>query len=594
MALKIQQKFKEEWDNLMDYENIEDAMISIDDFIKHCLDKYEPKNWDFRAYLKERYQLYLSMAKDEIRTQRKTHFDPTSFSEVPNVDVIRYEKHLKDSIATGNSSSTFEQLAHKAYLWSYLNDYGAFLKSRLYQEVKDDAEALSLPLNLNSAGESRFKEHGYGEEFLTFLGDDLSHEMDKLAINRFIAHHGWLEFKFKKQLTQDISNFAKSYDHFVDEEYEPQYWSPAEWKQYEDVFSTFTETLSMINTLKKNDAKVQRNKTHIDLTETFNQFIEEKKLSVKPDTVMQYQISFNFISQILGENFDLSNFDRKKAIEIKQAVINKSANSEKGRDKETLAVKTINRYMLNFSAFLNWCSDNGYKIEKNLFENLKVKETKSSKNNRRPYTSNEIKLMMEYKYMDKREAADFRNDAYWFPKIALYSGMRLNEISGLKTDDFGCEEGIHYMSLYDNDVKTESSQRIIPIHAKLIELGLLEYVEKARQAKSSYVFMEVKKGKSEAGKYGWGEKISKWYNRTLLRNIGIDKDFEKENGKMLDFHGLRTTFISKCKSKGVNEYLTRQIVGHMNDDDITFGVYGSEVATKLDVMKQIIDKITYD
>lgn len=594
MALKIKQKFNEEWDNLMDLEKIEDALISIDDFMKLRTSQYEPEHWDFRAYLKERYQQYLAMAKDEIRSQRKSHFDPTSFSEVPTVDVIRYEKHLKDSIQTGDSTSSFEQLAHKAYLSSYLNDYGAFLKSKCYQEVKDDAEALSLPLNLNSAGERRFKELGYGEETLKSLGDDLSHVMDKHAINRFIAHHSWLEFNFKQKLTQDIASFSKSYDHFVDEEYESQDWSPAQWKQYEDVFSTFSETLAMIKSLKKNDTKIHKNKNHIDLTETFEKFIDEKKRSVKNDTVMQYQISFNFISQILGEHYDLSLFDRKKAIEVKQAVMNKSANSEKGRDKEKLAVKTINRYILNFSAFLNWCSENGYSIEKNLFENLKLKETNSSKTKRRPYTIQEIELILSYQCKDKREAVDFRNDAYWIPKIALFSGMRLNEIAGLTTENFGCENGIHYISLYNNDVKTESSERIIPIHSKLVELGLLDIVEQAKKARNSHIFIESQEGKNESGKYGWGEKISKWFNRTLLRNIGIDKDMEKDKGKMVDFHCLRTTFISKCKSKGVNGYLVKQIVGHISEDDITFGIYGSEVSTKLEVMKKIIDEITYD
>lgn len=594
MALKINQQFREEWNNMIELDKSVDEPFGFDDLSEIVTSKYELSSWDFRAYLKQRYKVYFTMAKDQIRSQRKTHFDPASFNDIPNVDVIRFEKHLKDSILTGESGTIFEQLAHKSYLLSYLNDYGAFLKSHFYEPEKDNDEQLSLPLNVNSAAESRFKELGYGEEFFELLGVDLNGEMDKHAINRFIARHGWLEFKFKQQLTQDIGNFSKSYDHFIDDDYEPQDWSISQWKQFEDIFETFSETLAMIKSLKKNDAKIQKNKNCIDLTETFNKFIEEKKRSVKNDTVMQYQISFNFISDFLGKNYDLSQFDRKKAIEIKQAVMNKSANSEKGRDKEKLAVKTINRYILNFSSFLNWCGENGYNIEKNLFENLKLKETNSSKAKRRPYSQPEIELIMAYQCKDKREAVDFRTDAYWIPKIALFSGMRLNEIASLNTDNFGCEGGIHYISLYDNDVKTESSERIIPIHAKLIEIGLLDFVAQAKKSKASGIFIESRQGKDESGKYGWGEKISKWFNRTLLRNIGINKEIEKDKGKMVDFHCLRTTFISKCKSKGLNGYLVKQIVGHISEDDITFGIYGSEVSTKLEVMKNIIDEITYE
>ena len=62
---------------------------------------------------------------------------------------------------------------------------------------------------------------------------------------------------------------------------------------------------------------------------------------------------------------------------------------------------------------------------------------------------------------------------------------------------------------------------------------------------------------------------------------------------MVDFHGLRTTFISCCKRKGLSGYIVKQIVGHMDDDDITFGTYGSEVSTKLEAMKDVMEKIDY-
>jgi len=475
-----------------------------------------------------------------------------------------------------------------------LNDYGSFLKSEIYPDVvKSNTEALDVPLNLNSSAEDRFKEYGYGEEFLEILKIECNGKMDKHALNRFIVRHSWLEFLFKRKLLSEVKKYANSYDNFVDDEYERKDWSPAQWKQYEDIFSTFSETLSFITKLKKSDRQTIKKQKAIKLKVTFEKFIEDKRKEVKPDTISQYEISFNFFFKLLGENYDLRQLDKKEAVKVKNAVKNKSANSEKGRNKEKLAVKTINRYLINFDAFLSWCDDEGLEVKSKLFTRLKFKETSANSDKRRPYTPDEISALVNYKPSDKREAAAFREDAYWFPKIALYTGMRLNEISYLTVDDFCVEDGIHYISLLDKDLKTSSSNRKIPIHSKLIAYGLLDLVKSRKKEKLKIVFKQSRIGKDKPNKYGWGEKVSRWYNRSCLKQIGIDKNHESENGYMVDFHGLRTTFISCCKRKGLSGYIVKQIVGHMDDDDITFGTYGSEVSTKLEAMQDVIEKIDY-
>jgi integrase len=589
-ALFIKAKFERHWELIM--EDIQEALAGFDKD-KPFFD-YEPTKWDFRAYLKEQFATYLSMSKSIIRGETESRIDLEKLTIPSNSDAKVYEEHLKESIRTGQSNTTLEHLAHPHYLLAYIKDYGEFLKSDLYPDViKSEDEALDLSLNFNSSAEAHFKSYGYGEEMLDML--EINHDlpMDKHAINRFIARHGWLEFQFKKQLITEVSEYANNYNSFADEPFDHHGIRITQRRQFNQIFETFEETLNLIKSLKKEAVSNKKEKNIIKLKPTFELFLKEKSQSVKPDTIEHYRISFNFFFELLGENYDIRNINKKKAKEIKDAIIAKAANSEKGCSDKKLSVATVNRYMINFGAFLNWCNDNDYDVEKDLFTNLKLKETKVSKARRRPYTVNEIQSIKSYEFQSKAEAKKFRTDAFWYPKISLYTGMRLNEISFLTTDDFGVENGIHYISLEDKDLKNENSERRFPIHSKLIEYGLLDLVELRKKEKQKVLFIECREGKSEAGKYGWAEKISKWYNRTLVSKIGISKAEESKQGLMVDFHCLRTTFLSFCKRNGLNGYIVKQIVGHLGEDDVTFDVYGSEVSTKLSVMKSLIEKIDY-
>jgi len=73
---------------------------------------------------------------------------------------------------------------------------------------------------------------------------------------------------------------------------------------------------------------------------------------------------------------------------------------------------------------------------------------------------------------------------YWIPLIARLMGLREEEACQLGPDDFGTDKGIAYLDvkvLDANNVKTIESQRRIPVHPTLIELGLMKLVELRRK-----------------------------------------------------------------------------------------------------------------
>ena len=191
-------------------------------------------------------------------------------------------------------------------------------------------------------------------------------------------------------------------------------------------------------------------------------------------------------------------FDETLARRIKFDLIERKDQRCKSSDGKTLSVARINAYISSFSQFCQWCIEHKIAVNLNVnpFKGLRIKHTKNSKTPRREFYKPEANAILKDEPQKKVEAKEFRDDAYWFIKIGLFSGMRLNETANLLLSDV------------------------------------------------------VKK---EGGKFGYGEKISRWFNRTVLRNIGIDKTNEKEVlGNLIDYHCVRHTFISQLKRLGVD------------------------------------------
>ena len=71
---------------------------------------------------------------------------------------------------------------------------------------------------------------------------------------------------------------------------------------------------------------------------------------------------------------------------------------------------------------------------------------------------------------------------YWLPLIAAYTGARREEIAGLAPEDIVTEDGIaafHFRPTEIRRLKNRPSQRKVPIHPHLLELGFMEHVAQA-------------------------------------------------------------------------------------------------------------------
>ena len=153
----------------------------------------------------------------------------------------------------------------------------------------------------------------------------------------------------------------------------------------------------------------------------------------------------------------------------------------------------------------------------------------------------------------------------WVTMLSAYSGARLNEICQLNVSDIQKIDGIWAINLNadpeDKSIKTEAGNRIIPLHPKLIDLGLLDYAKQMKNQNHRKLFPNLKKMKST----GYGTMISRWFRKHLIR-LGI-----KKKGK--NFHSFRHTVVNKLTNQKVYEPFIKELIGHSHGS-FTLDIYG--------------------
>lgn len=146
--------------------------------------------------------------------------------------------------------------------------------------------------------------------------------------------------------------------------------------------------------------------------------------------------------------------------------------------------------------------------------------------------------------------------ALWIPLLLLFTGARREEIGQLTTERVRAEQGVHYLAIdpIDDDgrLKTDESRRAVPIHAWLLRIGFLSYVEERRRAGGGQLFPELKPNKRGQYAAKWGD----WWGRYVRGVVGITDE------RIQPAHGFRHLMITECRRLLFREDYERAIVGH--------------------------------
>ena len=153
----------------------------------------------------------------------------------------------------------------------------------------------------------------------------------------------------------------------------------------------------------------------------------------------------------------------------------------------------------------------------------------------------------------------------WIPRIMALTGCRMGEAAQLRRSDIREESGLWVFDINEDhpekDVKTSNSVRLIPVHPRLIELGLLDFVA---SSPDEFLFPERVRFTANPSR-GNVDRLSKQLNR-WLNAAGV-------TDKKKTFQSFRGTMATRLKNLNVPEYQISEILGHENEN-ISSGRYG--------------------
>ena len=324
--------------------------------------------------------------------------------------------------------------------------------------------------------------------------------------------------------------------------------------------------------MKSKPKTQQEQPIDLSLSKLFKEFVEEKRQSgMRLQSIQQHEAFFNELLECIGDLplQEMSKSVVRKYLSIQQKLPPQRKKSPRYREKtveqilkmkqvEPQSIANINKKLGKLGEFFRWIERRYDECSANPFEGMALSNRVTPKE-REHFTDADLQQILSKEYlpstvhrMDKDTRFYIKHGVtyYWVFLIGIYSGMRTEEICKLRVDELKKEDGIWFFDI-KGKVKTRNSVRRVPIHEKLIELGLLKYTELIKRSGEERLFWMLPEINDK-----YSRTVSKFFNDSYLKKVGV----YEPNTKIL--YSTRHTFITRAKVNGVEDALLKKLVGH--------------------------------
>lgn len=302
----------------------------------------------------------------------------------------------------------------------------------------------------------------------------------------------------------------------------------------------------------------------------FSEMQRDPSAAVKPDTLNGHRFRVRAFVEQVGD-IPLADVTRAMASDFLTAI------SQQGK-----ANRTTNAYATTMAGVFKSATYRGRFTGNNPFDGQKRKAGGESYE---PFTVPELQTLFDSFKFEIAPKHTPETALPWVSLIAAYTGMRLEEIAQLSAADVRDQGAngatVTVIDIHNSDsntLKNESSARLVPVHSKLVQTGLLEYVKAL--PKDSLLFPGLARRASKGNKIG--ARLGELF-RKKLEALGLKRE-------RLCFHSFRHTVAEALEAAAVSQTDAARVLGH-TIPQMSYGVYSSGPGLKR--LAGVVEQIAY-
>lgn len=279
--------------------------------------------------------------------------------------------------------------------------------------------------------------------------------------------------------------------------------------------------------------------TSVSLGELIQRYLAEMQSKNKPRTIYTKQRHLaDFIEYGPEATSDFVTIGKVELVRFKEALV-QLGNKPKTLDNKLMTIFDLFKYAIGHGL---------YPAKENPVSGLFLlsgAKRQAQSEHFQTFTADDLANFFEpeayIKTMDKP-------DLFWCPLIAIFTGMRISEVTALRVENIQTQNGATHFSIADS--KTSAGIREVPVANALIQLGLLNYLNEVRLAGFDRLFPHLRLINNS-----YQKKLSEGM-RKRLNAIGLTISDRKS------FHSFRANVITQLTDNGCNDGQVYQLTGH--------------------------------
>lgn len=353
----------------------------------------------------------------------------------------------------------------------------------------------------------------------------------------------------------------------------------------------------------------------LTLAEAYRDYIDDPTRAWTANTREAYETSRKLAVAVIGEAVPIASISRTHCRDMLDVLRFLPANTGKlfpnlspreaadharlRGDIKIISAANANSLMSNMSSFLNWAV-NEELLARNPARGLRLPDPVNRRDKRLPFDREQLHAIFNAplyrgcadgergynKVGDQRP----RNARFWVPLIALFTGARLGEICQLDATDIRAVDGVDCIVVSlrslvgstDKQLKTNASDRLIPVHPTLIDCGLLHFAEGKRKAGEKKLFDDIETGSTGSRPVAF----SKWFTQ-FLRACGAQRS-------RTSFHSFRHNFRDELRAARIDHDIALLLGGWTTGSSRTavHESYGS--GYRVDALHEAVRSLSFE